>query len=295
MNLNDYYLVKVFGKPEYMKDFNSGNIYLNSTSYFWELENTFQQDKEGLVFQQPYNKKGVFLSAKEGFEEIVKNSFSLEEIIKKSEEKNCDKVICETLNFSFRLEGYICCFYLLPKNDVTIKENRMFITSETAQKDIDVFLKKYLNEAKTKEIYVSIYNAVNFYNIFAENMKKRGYGLTYGIVKYKDIDERQKIELFQQNYKLILFTKPTQYSYQKEFRLFINTPNEQIKKHILLDKIDIHKSLLGSFCYANIRKKLISLLNLITLMSVYSFDRKIKESECMAELMKMYQKLIEQK
>ncbi len=108
MNLNDYYLVKAFGKPEYMKGFNSGNIYLNSTSYFWNLENTFQQDKEGLVFQQ--SGKGVLLTAGEGFEEIVKSASSLEELIEKAEKENIGEVVCETLDFSFRLEGYICCF-----------------------------------------------------------------------------------------------------------------------------------------------------------------------------------------
>jgi len=252
MNLNDYYLVKAFSKPEYMNDFNSGNIYLNSTNYFWNLENAFQQDKEGLVFQQ--SGKGFLIKAKEGFEKIIKSSSSLEEVLDRAEKANVGKVVCETSEFSFRVNGYICCFYLLPKSDVIIKENIMSITSEIAREDIAFFLENYLNESTTNDFYVSIYDAVVFYNIFAEEMKKKGYGLTYGIVKYKDIDEAQKIEWFQENNKSILFTKPTRYSYQKEFRLFIDTPNEQVKEHILLDKIEIYKSLLYSFCYDDVRK-----------------------------------------
>lgn len=252
MNLNDYYLVKAFGKSEYMKDFNSGNIYLNSTSYFWNLENTFQQDKEGLVFQQ--SGKGFLLKAREGFEEILKNVSSSEELVEKAEKENIGEVVCETLNGSFRLEGYICCFYLLPKNDAIVKKNTMFITNEIAREDFIYFLEKYIDESTTNEFYVSVYDALVFYNIFAEEMKKKGYGLTYGMVKYMDINETQKIELFQKNYKLILFTKPTGYSYQKEFRMFIDTPNEQVKEHILLDKIEINKSLLYSFGYDDVRK-----------------------------------------
>ena len=130
----------------------------------------------------------------------------------------------------------------------------MSITSKTAREDIAYFLEKYIDESTTKDFYVSVYDAVDFYNIFAEEMKKREYGLTYGMVKYNDIDETQKIKLFQENHKSILFTKPTRYNYQKEFRMFISTPNEQIKEHILLDKIEIHKSLLHSFCYDDVRK-----------------------------------------
>ena len=53
MNLNSYFLVKCFRKSDFREGFNSGkNIYINSTTYCWKLENTFQQDLEGLVFHQ---------------------------------------------------------------------------------------------------------------------------------------------------------------------------------------------------------------------------------------------------
>lgn len=75
MNLNDYFLLKVFSKSDYMESFNNGSVYLNSTSYFWNMENAFQQDKEGLVFQQ--SDKGYLIKTKPGFENIISKSLHL--------------------------------------------------------------------------------------------------------------------------------------------------------------------------------------------------------------------------
>ena len=254
MNLNDYFLVKAFSRPEYMVSFNSGNIYLNSTSYFWKLENTFQQDKEGEVFHQ--TGKGFIIKARPGFEKIVMSSSSVEQIINRASEENFGKVICETAEVTFRLEGYICCFYLLPKSDVSFTQSTISITSEKARRDIAYFLEKYLNESTTKDFNVSIYDAVTFCSIFFEEMKKKGYRLTAGAVEYKNNNEIQKIKQFQnKDFRSILFTKPTQFSYQKEFRIFINNANEQVKENILVGGVEVYKSLLGSFNYDNIRKK----------------------------------------
>lgn len=251
MNLNDFFLVKAFNRPEYMESFNNGNIYLNSTSYFWKLENSFQQDLEGLIFHQLG--KGYVFIANPKFEKLVKVSSSLEELKKRAIEERLGKVLFETTEVSSRLDGYICCFFLLPKSDVSFTQSTMSITNEKAKRDIAFFLEKYLNDSKTNDFHVSIYDAVTFCSIFFQKMKGKGYELFWGTVKYKDIDEMQKIRLFQnQNYASILFTKPTRFSYQKEFRIFINNANEQVKEHILVAEIDVYKSLLGSFSYDNI-------------------------------------------
>lgn len=253
MNLNDYFLVKAFSNREYMESFNSGSIYLKSTSYFWKLENTFQQDKEGLVYQQ--SDKGYLLKTKPGFEKIIVEVSSFNDLMNRVEKENFGQVICETSDFSVRLDGYICCFYLLPKKDVAFDKNILSITNETAREDIAFFLEKYLDEPTTNDFYVSIYDGVTFCNIFFERMEKIGFQVTYGMVKYNDIDEMQRIRLFQdKNYPTIVFTKPTRYSYQKEFRIFLHNANEQIKEHIVVDKCEVGNSLLGSFCYNDISK-----------------------------------------
>lgn len=253
MNLNDYFLVKAFEKSDYMESFNNGSVYLNSTSHFWELENPFQQDKEGLVFQ--HSDKGYWLKTRPGFENIIGKSSSFNELMERIEKENGGQVICEATDFSVKLNGYICCFYLLPKSDVVFIKNRMTITNEVTNKDIVFFLNSYLAESKEKDFYVSIYDAVSFCNIFFEKMHNIEYQITYGMVKYNDIDETQRIKWFEErNYQSIVFTKSTQFSYQKEFRIFLHNATEQIKAHIIVDGGEIYRSVLGSFCYEDIIK-----------------------------------------
>ena len=104
-------------------------------------------------------------------------SSSLEELMNRVDKESLGKVICETSDVSFSLNGYICCFYLLSKSDVEFNRTTLSITNETARKDIAFFLERYLNESETKDFHVSIYDAVTFCNIFKE-LKKRVYVLT---------------------------------------------------------------------------------------------------------------------
>ena len=111
MILSEYYLLKCFETSEYRRDFLSGeNIYLNSTAHFWSIENAFQQDLEGLVAS---GSNGYLLLTKPGFEEVVKRASSVNEVLETV--NGFGKIIGEGVDFSFRIDGYICCFYLLPK------------------------------------------------------------------------------------------------------------------------------------------------------------------------------------
>ncbi|MBR0483567.1 MAG: hypothetical protein IJJ69_02170 [Oscillospiraceae bacterium] len=254
MNLNDFLLVKVFKKSKYMEDFNNGNIYLNSTSYFWNLENTFQQDKEGAIFQQ--KGRGFLFKGNDAFLNILWKSSTVDDVIKYTKEENVGQLICETTEFSFRLNGYLCCFYLLPKKDVSFTGNIFSIITEDAKKDITIFLEKYLNESENHDFYATIYDAEQFCNIFTNGMRNKGYQTIYGKVNYKDIDEAAKILLYQKgDLQSILFTKPIIYNYQKEFRILLNKPSEETKGHISENIIGIEKSIYGSFCYDCIKNK----------------------------------------
>lgn len=62
------------------------------------------------------------------------------------------------------------------------------------------------------------------------------------------------LSLEERNYQSIVFTKSTQFSYQKEFRIFLCNATEQIKAHIIVDGGEIYRSVLGSFCYEDIIK-----------------------------------------
>ena len=254
MNLNDYLLVKSFKSAERRSQFNNGDIYLSSTDRFWKLENAFQQDREGCIFQQKGT--GYLLKTNGCFPEILAKSSSLDDIIKFLDAENAGEVLAETADCSLRLEGYLCCFYLLPKSAISFTQNMLSITSEKERKDITEFLNKYLSESTTHDFYVSIYDAAVFCNIFFRAMNAKGYKIAYGQVNYKDIDEATKIALYQKGdgYS-ILFTKPTKYSYQKEFRIFLSKPTEPIKEHVTESGIDVEKSRFGSFDYSSLVSK----------------------------------------
>ena len=209
-----------------MEDFNKGTVYLNNTLYFWNSENKFQQDHEGSVFEQ--RGRGFLLKTNKDFPNILAKSSSLDEVLQYVHEENCGEIIGETTDFNIRLEGYLCCFYLLPKKEVSFTQSSMSITNKKEQEDLSVFLEKYLDESETQK---------------------------YGQVKYQDVDELTRISQYQNgDWKSILFTKPTNYSYQKEFRILINKPDEKTKDHISEDGFDIELSRYGSFCYDDIKK-----------------------------------------
>ena len=253
MDLSDYLLVKAFSKSKYMEDFNKGTVYLNNSLSFWNWENKFQQDHEGSVFEQ--RGRGFLLKTNNDFPNILAKSSSLDEVLKYVHEENCGEIIGETTDFNIRLEGYLCCFYLLPKKDVSFTQNSMSITNKKEQEDLSVFLEKYLEESETHDFHVSIYDAVIFCNVFFKGLSEKGYLIKYGQVKYQDVDELTRISQYQNgDWKSILFTKPTNYSYQKEFRILINKSDEKTKDHISEDGFDIELSRYGSFCYDDIKK-----------------------------------------
>lgn len=249
MNLNDYLLVKAFESAKYRDQFNNGDIYLSSTTKYWKLENAFQQDREGGVFQQ--EGKGFLLKTNGSFPKILANSSTVDDVLKNLASESAGEVLAETADFSLRLEGYLCCFYLLPKSAISFTQSTLSITSEQELKDITEFLNRYLSESQTHDFYVSIYDAAIFCNIFFKAMNEKGYKIAYGQVEYKDIDEATKVALYQKGdgYS-ILFTKPTKYSYQKEFRIFLSKPNEPAKDHVTENGIDVEKSRFGSLDYA---------------------------------------------
>lgn len=249
MNLNEYYLVKVFSKEKYMTDFNSGkNIYINSTNFFWKLENAFQQDEEGAIAHLP---EGGYLI--KTTPDVIHNSNSLDEILNCCNEKNKGQILAKASEFSLRLNGYICCFYLLPRKSVKFSKNTMSFRDARELKDFHLFLEKYIESSNNNDFYVSIYEPNTFCEIFFKGMKEKGYEIIYGKVKYKENSDLEKIRLYQSNeYAATFFIKPLFYNYQKEFRIFITKQNEQIKDYISENNIDIFNSVIGTFSFKSL-------------------------------------------
>lgn len=249
MNLRDYFFVKCFETANYRESFNDGtNIYINSTAHFWKLENAFQQDFEGMILKQ--SGKGCVFAAKSGFEQLIKESSSLDDLIKKSADSGAGKKLFDTSDMNFRLDGYICCFYLLPKSEVSFTKTSLSILSKAEREDMALFHEKYLNDSTTKMFYASIYDAYTFCQLFCTGMESRGYEITMGAVEYKDVTMIERIKMAQErNYKSIVFTKPTSYSYQKEFRIFLIKKGENTKDHISESGIEIYNSLVCNYDY----------------------------------------------
>lgn len=162
-------MVKCFRCPEYREQFNHGtNIYINCLRYFWNVENNFQQDNEGLIFRQHNN---GYIIQTHGLEKEITNYHSTDELMN----KHPNRVI---------INGFICCFYLLPKKDVVI-DNGLKITNPKEEKDFYYFLNKYYKE--NNALYASIYNSANFCYIFCNEMREKGYDVYVGGVKYYDL------------------------------------------------------------------------------------------------------------
>ena len=220
IDLRDYLLVRAFKCAKYREDFNNGDIFINNATNYWNLENEFQQDKEGCVFSQ--SGKGFLIKTNSEFKNALHGFSKYNAVLTYLKEKNAGEILAETKNFSIGLDGYLCCFYLLNKSDVSFFQNVLSIT-------------------------------VIFCNIFFKGMSERGYKIAYGQVKYKDIDETTRIELYKKgDLNSIFFTKPTKYSYQKEFRLLLIKPNEPIEHHVTEHGINIEKSRLASFDYSDL-------------------------------------------
>lgn len=248
MCLNDFYFARCHKTFKYFEDFDNGNIYLNSTSHFWKLENTFQQDKEGEIFSQMG--RGYFVTVKSiDFKNIIKNASNFQDVENVIKDDKVCNIIGETSDFSMKIEGYLCCFYLLPKKDVKfISSSGIEFSNMQSKDDFENYITKYIKETKQHEIYLSIYDAEAFCRVFCYVMEQRGYSIRYNKVTYKDLPYLQKIELYKSgNFDDLIFTKPIKYKYQKEYRLFISPPNDNFKDHIIENNIDISNTIIAHY------------------------------------------------
>jgi hypothetical protein len=238
INLNDYFLVRCFEEQEYRDSFNNGTcFYVNNMKKFWEFENTFQNDLEGCVL----NFKGTINGYAVDFEPEGKVDRNFFDKIK-TEGKHI--ATAEGINIS--ISGYIYCFYLLPKTSIEVRNNKMFFTNDKAHLDFVTCIEKYLEEKE--ECYVSIYDAMPLCNILSTELSKRKYGFIFDEVKYIDLSDKEKSEMFNNGeLKKLVFTKPTEFDYQKEFRIFITKSGQNDKDNISEEGIVVKPSFIGNF------------------------------------------------
>lgn len=244
MNLyKNYYLIKAFSKQSYRDQFNSGNkIYIKSVEYFHNNGDGFQQDFEGGIFRQSVQDKGMLLFSKE--------HNSIEQIIEKcmNNQFSGSDVVIPTTDFKIFIQGYICCFSLLSKKLIKINSDSIvFADNSSAQKDFYDFLNGY---AKSQGYtFLSIYDAESFIPLFRDEIAKKGYIVNFGEVQYLPVTMEKRIRDYQnRDIHNIIFTKDKSYSYQKEFRFFIQKKDEY-KDHIEIDGIDLQSSVICNWAY----------------------------------------------
>lgn len=243
--LENYYFIRLFDKEIHREEANNGTkLHINSMNYFWENENKFRQDFEGKIFCQ--SDVGYVILSKDDIKDTIKSATSVNDILQKVSDE--DNIICETKDFTFKTNGYIYCFYLLPKKSVNFKNNRMFFTNDKDKRNYYIFIQRYLEE--NNSYYGSIYDARVLWHLLCNGMIKKGYEVIANEVEYKALSDTDRIHLYQaKKYEELVFTKDSAYEYQREYRFFFLNNKQITERFIEVDGIALKKSRIADFDY----------------------------------------------
>lgn len=252
----DYYLIKCFSNDKYREDFNSGeNIHLNSCQYFHKVENDFQKDMEGVILSQDEGADGYLLVPHIDIKQLINDynsgirnkDINIMQIILHNSE-----VICKTENFISFINGYLCCFYIIKKNQVIFNGKGIHFPNEKDYYDFVYFLKRYSDEKDFDKgyAYVSVYDAEPLLTTLCDEMYSKGYNYTNGFVEYENLSQEKKIKYFnEKNIYKIAFTKNKLFDYQKEFRILFSPKNHSLSDFIEEKICPLSKSVVKSFVY----------------------------------------------
>ena len=245
----DYYLIKCYGQEKYQSDFNKGILYLKSLSYFHNVENSFQQDKEGMIFQQAEKSVGTFYKVGPNERAIVSDLMkkgNVAEGVKVLKEK-CHQT-AETKDLYMNVNGFLCCFYLIPKKCLSISKNNIDILPLREYANFFYFLNSYAEQQGYT--YFSIYDASILISKICQALDQENYDFTFGSVTYRDVGDQTKIKWFLNNQiAKIVFTKPTRLEYQREFRFFVSPKNQTTGDSISITADSLESTVVSSLAY----------------------------------------------
>lgn len=244
----DYYLIKCFEQEDFCSSFNNGNMYINNVSYFHDIENDFQKDKEGIIFMQPNGTEGKLFATNSETSALVSefmNNKQFEDGLKCLKKYGLN--LGTTQQGKLYIDGYLSCFFLIPKKFLIFNEKSIEI-SPSIVKDFYDFLNSYAKEQGY--LYFSIYDAKKLIKTFYEGFINIGYEVAFGTVSYAEITEETKIKWYKDRHlEKIVFTKSNNFDYQHEFRFFI-TSNKSSGNEPLREKIcSIENTVLCSLSY----------------------------------------------
>lgn len=245
----EYYLIKCYSQKAYQSDFNKGILYLKDLSYFHNVENKFQQDAEGVVFQQPEKSIGAFYEV----DPIV--SAIASDLMKKGNVAEGVKVLkekghqaAETKDLCMKVNGFLCCFYLIPKRCLSISKNNVDISPIGEYTNLFYFLNSYAGDQGYT--FFSVYDAPKLIEKMCLVFNHENYGFTFGNVTYQDVGDQTKIKWFMnKQIEKIIFTKPLRFKYQREFRFFVSPKNQVTGDSIRITSDSLESTVISSLAY----------------------------------------------
>lgn len=211
-SIEDLYLIRIFDNESYLDAFVSGTCFrMNSVEKFRKIENEFQGD---------VNECRIILNAENKNAKVfIGDAFP-------------KKQIGDVKITDLKLNGYIYCFFAIPKNFFYIENNEIMMDDDSPYyKDFITSLSLYYKNCSTKKCFIAVLDAKELIQRFSDKFKKSNYKYGYGFVNYKNINTNDRLEYIAENilYKII-FEKDIKYSYQHEFRFYIAA---DIKKEYL--------------------------------------------------------------
>ena len=227
-DLKGFLLMRCLDCAEYLNDLINGQcLYMNSVERFRKESNKFQGDSNDCVVITDNDVLPGALWVGNGVPE------------KRLGEANLDK---------FVLEGYLYCFFALPKAFFKIENNTLMYDTESPY--YQYFLKclqEYKENSRTKSCYVGLFDAVTLVNRLEQSLKRLNLGYTCGFVKYKKLGTSERIKLFAEKCpERIVLTKDPSYSYQSEYRFFVRA-NGKIEDSLQIRGLDLSDILAMKF------------------------------------------------
>lgn len=236
--------MRCFSKEEYRNEFNTGEkAYLNSMQYFHDLEDEFQRDFEGGIFRQAPNTTAYLLRAKAN----LSVNDAIDKVINKQLEDG--EWIIKTIDTKFYINGYLFCMTIIPKSYLQIREKEIVFNEKHNIADGFYYLLNQYTK-NSKYTFISLYDAEIFMERFYSQMTERGYAISYGCVDYENLSQEERYKFYSEhNITKLVFTKDEKFSYQNEFRIFLNKPGAEILNHIEESGIDMQPSVLNDMVY----------------------------------------------